>query len=93
MCPDHFLVLTGPPSAATSSLGGIRPLIIEEVFLFDGPGLVSRLQECGVRIGVATSVTSAEWERARVWPLIAGWGFSMTEDQQAALSLFSAEAK
>jgi hypothetical protein len=38
------------------SLGGTRPLVIEEVFLFDGPGLVSRLQERGVRIGVATSV-------------------------------------
>jgi len=42
--PDYLLVLTGPSSAAMTSLGGTRPLVIEEVFLFDGPGLVSRLQ-------------------------------------------------
>ena len=87
--PDYFLVLTGPRSAAITSLGGTRPLVIEEVFLFHGPGLVSRLQERGIRIGVATSVRSDEWENARVWPVRTGQPSFMTEDQLAALALFS----
>ncbi len=88
--PGYFLVLTGPRSAAMTSRGGTRPLVIEEVFLFDGPGLVSRLQERGVRIGVATSVRTEEWEHARVWPVTADQPSLMTEHQLAALSLFSA---
>jgi hypothetical protein len=87
--PHHFLVLTGPRAAAMSSLGD-RPLLIEEAFLFDGPELVSPLQQRGVRIGVATSVRTHECEHARVWPATAGQPSSLTEDQQAALSLFSA---
>lgn len=86
---DYFLVLTGPRPATMTSQGGTRPLVIEEVFLFDGPGLVSRLQERGVRIGVATSVRNDEWEQARVWPLTADQPSQIAEDQLAALSLFS----
>lgn len=66
--PDYFLVLTGPVSAATSSVGGTRPVAIDEVFLFHGPDLVRRLRERGVKVVIATSVRREDWDAARVWP-------------------------
>jgi hypothetical protein len=65
---DHLLVLTGAAGPAGSSAGTHRPLVVEEVFLFDVEALVARLRERGVAQGIATSVRLEEWERARVWP-------------------------
>ena len=66
--PDFYLVMTGPKSVAASSRGGTRPLVISDVFLFDGPALVGRLSENGVKLGIATSVRQNEWGAAKIYP-------------------------
>lgn len=66
--PDFYLVLTGTKSAATSSIGIIRPFIIESVFLFDAVQLIETLKERGVIIGDATSVISSMWDAACIYP-------------------------
>lgn len=66
--PDYFLVLSGPRAPAASSVGGTRPLAIDEVFLFDAPALVLRLQDRGVKIGDATSLRLQDWKQAQIWP-------------------------
>src|SRR4030042_1867169 len=40
--PDYYLVLAGPKSAAASSRGTVRPLVIEVVYLFDAQVLADR---------------------------------------------------
>ena len=66
--PDYYLVLAGPKETATSSKGVARPWGINEVFLFEARPLIARLRERKVKIGIATSVTEKEWERARIFP-------------------------
>ena len=67
--PDYYLVMTGPKSSSTHSKGQTRPWQITEVFLFDGPALLARLRARGLKhIGVATSITLAEWDGARIYP-------------------------
>jgi hypothetical protein len=87
--PDYYLVLSGPKTAALSSKGVSRPWVISEVFLFDALSLVSRSRARGVKIGVATSVISAEWERARVFPSSPSSPLVLSPDQDRLLSLFS----
>lgn len=48
---DYYLVLTGPPSAASSSRGTIRPWCIEAVFLFDARQLRSEQIHAGSEAG------------------------------------------
>ena len=55
---DFYLVLTGPLSAALSSRGGLRPWCIAAVYLFDAKRLLDELRARGVKIGVASSVSS-----------------------------------
>ena len=66
--PDYYLVMTGPKAVGMTSRGQTRPLVITEVFLFDGPALVERLRRLRVRLGVATGVRQHEWEEATVYP-------------------------
>ena len=66
--PDFYLVLTGPRAPAASSRGTVQPWTIASVFLFDGPALVERLTESGVRIGEATSVRRHLWDDAEIYP-------------------------
>ncbi len=86
--PDYYLVLTGPKAAPGTSKGTTRPWVIEEVFLFDAPALVKRLRQRGVKVGVATSVRSAEWEAARIYPPSRDVPLQITEDQERMLKLF-----
>ena len=86
--PDYYLVLSGPKSALLTSKGATRPWVIEEVFLFDAPALVKRLRQRGVKVGVATSVRSAEWEAARIYPSLETAPLNITEDQERVLKLF-----
>ncbi len=86
--PDYYLVLSGPKSALLTSKGATRPWVIEEVFLFDAPALVERLRQRGVKLGVATSVVSAEWEAARIYPSLETAPLNITEDQERVLKLF-----
>ncbi|MET9227464.1 hypothetical protein [Lentzea sp. NPDC003310] len=84
--PEVYLVLTGPKSAAASSVGTSRPLVIEAVYLFDAAKLKVDLQ--GRRIGTATSVRAELWEAAEVYPRPSA-AFPLTEDQRELLALFS----
>ena len=85
--PNYYLVMTGPKAVAAMNSRGPRPLVITEVFLFDAPALVERLD---VRVGVATSVRQREWEAARVYPAAApGVRLTLTDAQREALKLFA----
>lgn len=86
---DYYLVFAGPKTAAMSSRGGTRPWVIAEVFLFDLAPLIGRLQDRGVKIGIATSVRQHEWEAARIYPEPAPEAvLRPTEEQKQLLSLF-----
>jgi hypothetical protein len=64
--PDYYLVLAGPPAGATSSRGTTRPLVVQDVYLFEAAALVDRLKARNVRIGTATSLRMEDWKAARV---------------------------
>ena len=90
--PDYYLVMTGEKAPTRSSRGQTRPLVIEEVFLFDAQALVEvvRKKKRSRRIGVATGVPQPEWEKARVYPS-AGIGalLALTAAKREALKLFA----
>lgn len=85
--PDFYLILSGPQTTAGSSKGMVRPWAISFVFLFDGAGLLSKLKERGVKIGIATSVRSEQWEAAEIYPLSKGV-LKLDEEQRRLLELF-----
>ena len=88
--PDYYLVMTGPKAVAMRGQRPPRPLVITEVFLFNGPALVERLRGLGVRVGVATFVRKHEWEAARVYPAAAsGARLTLTGVQREELRLFA----
>lgn len=67
--PDFYLVLTGAKGNSSSSRGKTRPLRIQRVYLFDAAELIAALRGNGVKIGIATSVRKAAWERAEIFPV------------------------
>ena len=85
---DYYLVLTGPPAAAGSSRGSIRPWCIQAVFLFDARQLRAEQTARGVKLGVASSVTSRQWANAEIYPAASNPLLSITSDQAALLALF-----
>lgn len=85
--PDYFLVLCGP-RGSVASRGGVRPWLIDAVYLFDAPPLVESLRAIGVKIGVATSVRSATWDAAEIYPAANNLSLVLNETQRRALSLF-----
>lgn len=87
--PDFYLVLTGPRSAAGSSRGGTRPILIEHAFLFRGQGLHATIGARGKKPRVATSVRQAEWKEAEIWPESRSPHLRLDRDQAAALRAFS----
>ncbi|RDI23633.1 hypothetical protein [Lentzea flaviverrucosa] len=66
--PDLYLVLAGPKSAAASSRGTTRPLVIDAMYLFDAAAIVADLRARGRRIGTASSVRTELWEAAEIYP-------------------------
>ncbi|MSO89763.1 MAG: hypothetical protein EXQ89_07360 [Rhodospirillaceae bacterium] len=88
--PDRYLVLAGPKAEPATSRGGHRPWVISEVFLFDARALIDRLRSRQINIGVATSVTSAEWETARVFPPSPSAPLKLPEESIRLLNLFRA---
>ncbi len=90
--PDFYLVLTGAVSVPTSSRGDSRPWLIEAVYLFEARPLIDRLIAAGrVKIGVATSVATKEWDSAEVFPRSSAPMLQLENDQRAALALFSGQ--
>lgn len=86
--PDYYLVMTGQKSSATSSRGGIRPWLIEHVYLFDSVSLVSDLSRRNLKIGIATSVRKSYWENAEIYPRQKNHNYIITEEQKEMLQLF-----
>ena len=82
---EYYQVLPGPPGQAR-----VRPWVIESVYLFDSLRLIPQLQQLGIKIGVATSVRKQYWEASRIFPSRQGSPLDLTDDQIAALRLFSA---
>lgn len=89
---DYYLVMTGPRGAPASSRAGTRPLSITSVYLFDAEALLTELRGRGVKIGVATSITRAQWTAAEIYPAATNRAFSLSPDQQAMLALFAGES-
>lgn len=87
--PDNYLVLAGPRSAALSSRGATRPVVLHSVFLFDVPALLEELGRRGVKVGVATSVQRDQWERAEVYPTQRNPALPLRAEQRALLATFA----
>lgn len=85
---DYYLVMTGPLAAAASSLGGVRPWCIHNVYLFDARQLLEAQRVRGVKIGIASSVPKALWAAAEIFPAAANDQFAVTAEQRAVLEIF-----
>ena len=89
LMPDEYLVMTGPARAATSSQGGTRPWRLDSVYLFDATGLRDDLLARGRMVGTASSVRTALWAQAEIYPKPASSRLVLKEDQVEALKLFA----
>ena len=88
---EYYLVLTGPDSQPTSSRGADRPLIIEQVFIFNLSSLLQELRSKGVMIGVATSVRKTTWEKAMIYPHPTNAEYQLSHEQKKLIELFHGE--
>jgi hypothetical protein len=86
--PDYYLVLTGPRDTLTSSRGGVRPLIIESVFLFDGKRIIEILRQNGSKVGIASSIRQEYWNEAEISPHWNNRILPLTNEQNTKLALF-----
>jgi len=86
--PDFFLVMTGPKAVEPTSNGGIRPWLIDYVFLFNAAELMIELNARGVKIGIATSVRKHEWQNSEIYPNKKSMVYRMTDDQMGKLLAF-----
>jgi len=86
--PDYYLVLAGPRSGGEPSKESTRPWLIRSVYLFEAPGLHEALRARGIRLGIATSVISALWKGAEVFPEPRNPLLPLSDEQRRLLSLF-----
>jgi len=86
---DYYLVLTGPAVPAAHSRGSVRPWRLQSVYLFDARKLLGELRERGVKIGVATSVRTAQWSAAEIYPEQRNNTLIVQPEQQTILRLFA----
>ncbi|KOV84186.1 hypothetical protein [Nocardia sp. NRRL S-836] len=84
--PDLYLVLTGPKSSAASSRGTTRPMAVDAVYLFDAAEVVADLRSRGRKVGTASSVRTALWDAAEIYPRRHP-AFEVTDEQRAMLAL------
>ncbi len=84
--PDLYLVLTGPKAPAASSRGTVRPMVVDAVYLFDGPAVVAGLRAGGRKIDIASSVRAELWEAAEIYPRH-NPEFTVTDEQRELLAL------
>jgi len=89
--PDYYLVMTGPKGQAVSSRGGIRPWLINHVFLFNAAELVIELNARGVKIGVATSVRKHEWQAVEIYPNKRNNVYRLSDEQMAMILAFGSD--
>jgi hypothetical protein len=85
---DYYLVFTGPKAAAVSSRGTLRPFCIDAVYLLDAHRLRIQLGERGVKFSEATSVRSAHWDEAEIYPRSNNPHLVVSEVQRRQLAMF-----
>lgn len=90
--PEFYLVLSGGRGPAASSRGRTRPLIIEQVHLFDSAILHPAIAARGVKVGIATSVGRAAWDAAEVFPRQSNPMLPLSPEQQSMIALFSGDS-
>ncbi|GAB7043958.1 MULTISPECIES: hypothetical protein [Catenuloplanes] len=88
---DYYLVLAGPPAPATHSRGAIRPWLIASVHLFDARQLLAELRSRGVKIGTASSVRSAQWDAAEIYPRQRQHALTVSPEQASLLARLGLE--
>lgn len=92
--PDYYLVLTGTKSAALSSRGTHRPLVVESIFLLEARKLVRELNLRASKLGrkmkfdLATSVPQQFWDEAELYPAQRNHTLVLTTEQKSLLALF-----
>ena len=86
--PDFYLVMTGPKGQAVSSRGGVRPWLIDYVFLFNAVELMIELNARGVKIGIATSVRKHVWQDSEIYPNKRNMTYRMSDDQLGKVLAF-----
>jgi hypothetical protein len=86
--PDYYLVMTGPKSTAENSKGGVRPWVIDYVFLFDSETLVQQQKSRGVKIGIGSSVRKRQWLEAEIYPNASNKSLPITSEQREMLKSF-----
>ncbi len=86
--PDFFLVMTGPKALEMTSKGGIRPWLIDYVFLFNAAELMIELNARGVKIGVATSVQKHEWQNSEIYPNKRSMIYRISDEQMGKVLSF-----
>jgi hypothetical protein len=89
--PEYYLVMTGPKGQAVSSRGGVRPWLINHVFLFNAAELVIELNARGVKIGIASSVRKHEWQAAEIYPNKRSMVYRMSDEQMAKILAFGSD--
>jgi hypothetical protein len=89
--PDYYLVMTGPKDLEGTSKGGIRPWLINSVFLFNAADLVIELAARGVNVGTASSVRKHEWQAAEIYPNKRSMVYRMTDGQMAQILAFDSD--
>lgn len=89
--PDFYLVMTGPKGQAVSSRGGVRPWLINYVFLFNAAELVIELNARGVKIGIASSVRKHEWQAVEIYPNKRNMVYRLSEKQMAMILAFGSD--
>lgn len=65
--PQYYLVMTGPTGLGVR--GGLRPLVIDAVFLFDANRLFEQQRSRGAKVAIASSVPKGLWDAAEVYPV------------------------
>lgn len=83
--PDYFLVLVGPRKFGSAA----RPWRIESIFLFETRTLKRKLAQREVKIGRATSVVTALWDSAEIFPRENKEILPISKEQRNAIDLFS----
>ncbi|GLY83203.1 hypothetical protein Airi02_011330 [Actinoallomurus iriomotensis] len=83
---QYYLALTGPRTAAGSSVGTTQPWCVHAVYLFDAQRLRAEQEERGVKRGVASSVTAQQWAAAEIYPHGDGSPLPLTPRQRELLA-------
>lgn len=87
--PDYYLVMTGPKTQPSSSLGKSAPLCIEYIFLFKSSDLITSLKQSSVKNGTATRVDNQLWDQAEIYPNQENKLLILGDTQKKLIKLFS----